>query len=313
MLQGNFDRLKGALEKRFRESFPHCPPIRDWKGEDIVLFQEELAEKVKGRVSEKWFYTHIKSGTPKALPRIDMLNMLSRYVGAVNWDDFCQQENALATSADKQRSVSLPISPVPQNQVSRWIWTVGGTGLLLLGLFAFMGLQQNRKLCFVDADGGELLLPDQLFVEVIEGNQSPFRLAVDTTGCVWLKGKKSSRVLVVDGPYYQRDTLYLESSELEHVALRKDDYALMIHYFSTARLEDWQKRRAQLDEMISDRAKIFQVWEADMMGMEMFNKEEFINKMTTPISSLRNLEILETRYEAGKIISLRFVQREKTP
>ena len=48
--------------------------IADWKGQDIVNFQEELLRKVNAHISEKWFYTHMKSDQDK-LPRIDMLNV----------------------------------------------------------------------------------------------------------------------------------------------------------------------------------------------------------------------------------------------
>ena len=63
------------------------PEISDWKGQDITNFQEELLTKVNGRLSEKWFYSHVKSSNP-SLPRIDVLNMLSKYAGYLNWDDF---------------------------------------------------------------------------------------------------------------------------------------------------------------------------------------------------------------------------------
>jgi hypothetical protein len=44
-------------------------------------------------------------------------------------------------------------------------------------------------------------------------------------------------------------------------------------------------------------------------GIGIYNKEEFIDKLTMPLSSLDRIEVIETRYdEEGKIRSIRFEQ-----
>ena len=81
-----FDALKTRVEARFKEGHPHCHvPISEWKGQWIVDFQEDLTAKAQGRVSEKWFYTYFRTTEVSKLPRIDMLNLLSRYAGYENW------------------------------------------------------------------------------------------------------------------------------------------------------------------------------------------------------------------------------------
>ena len=86
----------------------------------------------------------------------------------------------------------------------------------------------------------------------------------------------------------------------------------MIHLFSTAKVEDWKKRKTQLEMMIADEAQIFQLEPGGEVGMEMFNKEEFILKMTMPLKSLRNIEILETQYDRhDRIKGMRFIQTEQ--
>ena len=80
--------LKKGIVERMKAAYPGInPDISEWKGQEIVDFQEELVTKANGQVSEKWFYTHMKSGS-RSLPRIDVLNLLSRYAGYANWDDF---------------------------------------------------------------------------------------------------------------------------------------------------------------------------------------------------------------------------------
>lgn len=61
--------------------------------------------------------------------------------------------------------------------------------------------------------------------------------------------------------------------------------------------------------MFSDSARIFQVMEGTI-GMEMYNKWEFIIKLNLPTSSLRDIEILDTKYGNEKITHLRFKQNE---
>ena len=62
--------------------------------------------------------------------------------------------------------------------------------------------------------------------------------------------------------------------------------------------------------MFADHARIFQVFGTQQSGMEMYNKDEFINKMTMPLKSLRNIEIIETVYEGDQIVAMRFMQKD---
>ena len=42
--------------------------------------------------------------------------------------------------------------------------------------------------------------------------------------------------------------------------------------------------------------------------MEIYNKNEFINKLTIPSGSLKDIEVIDTQYTDGKITYLRFRQ-----
>ena len=61
--------------------------------------------------------------------------------------------------------------------------------------------------------------------------------------------------------------------------------------------------------MFTDSVKIFQVLDGTI-GMEIYNKWEFINKLTLPASSLHDIEIIDTQYDGDKISRLRFMQNE---
>jgi len=83
-----FELLKQKIVATMQQSYPGInPSISDWKGQEITDFQEELLIKVNAHISEKWFYNHIKSEN-RSLPRIDVLNLLSKYAGYANWNDF---------------------------------------------------------------------------------------------------------------------------------------------------------------------------------------------------------------------------------
>ena len=86
-----FNLLKNEIVITMQRSYPGINlSISDWKKQEITDFQEDLRIKVNGQISEKWFYTHMKSDK-STLPRIDLLNLLSKYAGYSNWDDFIFQ------------------------------------------------------------------------------------------------------------------------------------------------------------------------------------------------------------------------------
>jgi hypothetical protein len=72
-------------------------------------------------------------------------------------------------------------------------------------------------------------------------------------------------------------------------------------------VKDWKNRRIRLDEMFDDAAMIYQVYNSrKAIGMELYDKWEFIDKLTMPSSSLKNIEILDTKFINEKISILRF-------
>jgi hypothetical protein len=93
----------------------------------------------------------------------------------------------------------------------------------------------------------------------------------------------------------------------ETITLKANDYALMIHYFSMMKVDDWEKRRTKLNEMIGEDAMIYQVFNGrEATGMALYNKAEFIDKMTMPSGNLKSVEILASQFKNGKIVVLRF-------
>ena len=310
-----FEHLKTAVWQTYRLAYPACGPIQEWRGQEIVNFQEELSEKVNGRISEKWFYTHIKSSNTGKLPRIDMLDLLCQYAGYPNWRAFKHHHLELAAVSPVEAALPAESKKVKAKMPFKgWGIAAAILGVMLLATMLGLKSQASYTFCFVDADTGQPIKNGELIaVNRLVNGETPAVKHCDNNACIQLEQEAGKALeLVVQAPYYQPDTIrkhFREGTFEEVIPLKVDDYALMIHLFSTSNLKDWKKRRRQLDEMISDEARIFQVYEG--MGVEMYNKEEFINKLTAPLKSLKYIEVIQTQYDhQQRIKALRFIQKE---
>ena len=300
-----FEILKKEVVKTLQKSHSVNSDIETWKGQETIYLQDDLSDKVNGRISEKWFYTHIKSNSGK-LPRIDMLNILSEYSGYQNWNDL------------KSKFPQKNLTPQPTKNGKK-------RGLLILIILAiFSGLYisyqvfpKNNvyKFCFVDADLKTPIKDSPIWIVWMIDSESPMISRCDSTGCFKFVTEKDKIRFIVRSPYYKPDTItrivYDKNISEEQIQLKTNDYALMIHMFSKSKVKNWKKRRAQLDQMLADNAKIYQVYEDGKTGMELYNKKDFINKLTMPLKSLKNIEIIETIYSGDEISILRFKQNDE--
>jgi hypothetical protein len=301
----HFEYLKTKIVAMMQESYPGInPSIAEWKGQEITDFQEDLRIRVNAHISEKWFYTHMKS-SQLSIPRIDMLNLLSKYAGYANWDDFVFKNSDVINND--------PPAISRQKSANRFFLLIPLIGLVIVvifyGLFKIFNTQQYR-FCFYDADTRDPITNSQIEVTLLLEGETPVQNLAGPDGCFVLKTDKSLVKMVVKAPYYRTDTIKRIVRKLnrnEMVMLHADDYALMIHYFSMMKVDDWEKRRSRLEAMIDDGAMICQVVnDKEATGMALYNKEEFIDKMTMPSGSLKNIEILSSQMRENKIMVLRF-------
>lgn len=273
--------------------------IGDWKGNEIFEFQEDLKRKAGAYFSEKWFYNHFKTQHAR-LPRIDLLNILSRYVGYIDWSEF----------KHKNRHNIPSISQFQGSNRIFYILPVLAVVLFLLALWIIrQGSYATYTFCFVDHDSEQSIRDGHIEVNIIAENESPVQKLCDSSGCISYRTNKQKVRFVVKAPYYYTDTvnrILRKSQRSEKIPLRINDYALMINYYSNANVLDWKKRREQLNLIIADSAYICQVIGQKNLGVELYNKTEFIDMLTTPVSSLRHLQILDILFSSNKIISVRF-------
>jgi len=287
-------------------SYPGTDPdIASWKGQEIIEFQEDLLNRVNGQLSEKWFYTHMK-GSNEALPRIDVLNLLSKYAGYSNWQDFRYKNMSRIPVAGKPGKPLNILIRIPL------LFLVVMTVLLII--FKIFNTQSYR-FTFIDSDTGELILNNNIRAELLTGADSPVYYMSDSIGRITVRTNKSSLSMIVRTQYYLTDTIRRTLRKFKHneqISLTADYYALMISYFSQSDVNSWEKRREQLARILSEDAIIYQFPDKNAgEGMALYTKWEFIDKITMPTSGLRHIEIVDCRYINDKIILLRFRNKTK--
>ena len=312
-----FERLLAEVESRYRVKYPSSNrSITDWTGNDILGFQEDLREEVQGQISEKWFYTHVKTGRREKLPRIDVLNMLSRYASYRDWQEFTLKNPATVPDNIKAEKESITNENTSKSVKRKKFFVKMAAIMVLLGvisiaLWKFTLPKDVYRFCFYDQDKNEPILNIPIEIIMMNEGESPIQKWSDSKGCFEIPVVNHVVRFVVKAPYYKTDTIIRnpdKAQKEEIFKLKTDDFALMIHIFSRSKIDDWKSRRKQLDEMISDNAKICQI-DSTNTGMEIYNKSDFIDKLTMPLNSLKNIEILETMYKDQKIIYMRFIQK----
>ncbi|MFT5860956.1 MAG: hypothetical protein ACI865_003072 [Flavobacteriaceae bacterium] len=309
-----FDELKSQIVTCFRKRYIDCPDdISQWKGKVIENFQEDLQEKVKGRISTRWFYDHLKTDKEDRIPRVDILNLLSEYCGFDSWEGFIAQKKAEGVK-------DTPVKP--ESKSKRLMIGFGVMMVLAVGtlMVIMMGVDAKNettdkidyKISFIDSDFGMPIANKNLEIIMLENGEEGEVLKADSEGCLNLGLESDTFSFIVQADYYNRDTIEINVGDKqgEEIKLKIDDYSMLIHQLSVTESEGWERRRNQLDQMMSENAVIFLVTENNQ-GIEMFNKEEFIDRMTMPISALKNLRILQTLYEDGKISKMRITQEDE--
>ncbi len=303
-----FYLLKKELLERYQEAHPYWQgSIHDFKTKEIANFQALLEQQVGSRLSEKWFYTHLKPLENKKLPREDTLNLLSAFIGYESWAQFVYSQTE-EQKKEKERS-SKSVKAARLSFRKSWMLLATLLIMLVFSAFLFYNTESTYTICFVDADKGTPV-EGLVEIQIFQNGETPFIKKANRKACIDFEWEKEKLHFAVSAPYYKSDTIlrsFRSKEKKEIIKLHRDDFSMMIHLFSTNNVKDWKKRRRQLDKMLDENAVVFQI-DKNGLGLEMYNKIEFINKLTMPINSLKNIQILDTQYRKGKILELRFVQ-----
>lgn len=322
-----FDLLKKDITDRFFESnSASSTNISEWKGQDIVSFQEDMFEKTKSTVSEKWFYTYFKSDFKK-LPRIDMLNILAQYAGYSGWPEFSahHQNNRLenknsdepikideapteiSIEEQKVKEKESKIKPEKKKLSPYLLFSILGLGLLFFGIYILFFHQRTYEFCFIDADRN-LPVTEPIEITIARQNFTPLELMTEK-GCVEFSSKEDTLLMTIKSTYYKQDTFKIDLrlyQGKETIRLQPDDYKVMLRHYSKSS-QSVKDRIKMLDQMIDDHALIYQVFDNEYFGVEVLSKKQYINLMSLPTTSLKNFTLIEAeKNKNGKITKIKF-------
>ncbi len=300
-----FYLLKENILVKYREHYPYYTgTLQAFGNKEIAQLIDAIEKECSERVSEKWVYTHLKPLENEKLPRKDTLNIFCKWTGYSNWDEFAFSHKEESTPVREAETL------IAQKNNRKTLYIIMGIAAILLA--AVIGLT---------ASGGDttICLKDRYTQKEIEAGKISLSLLTRGKGqklsrdgnCFLLKDTDGESLVVVESPYYKADTLKIAAGTTHYeFDLQPDDYAMMMRAYMNNNAEDWKKRRSQLDAIISEDAVIEEIMFEDI-GVEFLNKEEFINKMTTPSKISKAMEIVEIEYREKKIVSLKYMQKEK--
>lgn len=299
-----FHQLKTDILKEYQKAYPFWKgTLQDFGNKEIAQLQDLIEEKTKQRVSEKWVYTHLKPEDNIKLPREDMLDIFSIWLGYSGWDEFKVKKE------EKTSKTKKGLTPVGKIILVVVLFLV----ILIVVLKLSMGsLTSNEyKVDFRDKYTQKVIEATNFSIYLVNDKDSLMQQKINED-YLQLNHENDQLHIKVESPYYRDETFLLTpNTGINTIYLQPDDYAMMLLVYMNSNLKDWEKRRKQLEEIILDDAEILEVMNEDI-GVEFLNKEEFIDKLTIPIESTKRMEIIDIKYKGkGKIIELKFIQKNK--
>lgn len=291
-----FQGLKDKVLQRYREDFPFFTGTwKTFSSQDIQKLIVLIESQCKQSISEKWIYTHLKPEESHKIPRKDMLDILSVFVGYSGWDELVFEHK----NEDK--------SPIPQrNKLIVWLG-VGLLGLVILAFISFSVIKNRtnddkRMLQIKNQYNDQQVNSEE--VKVYQLQDSVKRAINVKNGSVEINNpQKRNTKLEIVSPFYKKKVVHISHSDtaFKKIDLEPNDYAMMLKAFMVSDIKDWQTRKIQLDKILSDDLEVI-IMLKDDLGAEYFNKKEFSQKLVVPTASLKKMKIVELRSDEKGII-----------
>ncbi len=299
-----FQELKDKVLLKYQEQYPFFQGTwKTFSSQDIQNLIGLIEVQCKQTISEKWIYTHLKPETNSKIPRKDMLNILSQFVGYSGWDEFTFEEKVFESKEPKE---------VTKSKTKFWFALL----LLIFGIaiiFIYFYKKEAPKSKVIELNNeftNEKINSNE--VKVYEVNDSVSKSLEIKEGKIQVSNDDMKTKLVIKSPFYKTKTIDLnangEVSESNKIDLKPDDYAMMLKAFMVSDIKDWKTRKEQLDKILSDNLEVM-VMLKDNLGAEYFNKTEFSQRLIIPTATLRKMKIIEIEKEANqKIKFIRITQ-----
>lgn len=224
-------------------------------------------------------------------------------------------ENQTISENKNTNIESISVKP-RKNFFQRNIWAIVTSVLIsITGLLGFKDeiFSKTYKYCFTDADRSTSII-NTLEIRVMKENESPLIYKIKPGECFYYSTKDKNLVMEISAPFYEslKVNRSLENApEEEMIEMKPDDYKMAVNYFSVkdanGNPELLKQKRSQLENLISDNAIIYQVYDNKTYGIERLDKQKYITLVTTPTTSLKNLSVIEMKKDLkGKIVSIKF-------
>lgn len=285
-----FYQLKKSVLEHYQNSYPYFNGSwKSFSSQDILNLIDAIQLKTKQSVSEKWIYTHLKPEINEKLPRKDMLDILSVYVGKSGWDEFKFIDNS-----NENKNVD-----VKSNSKKKFGILFLIIGIIIMGFVIWKFTSKDQqKLEFQNSYTKDSIAKEDVKAFVVDDSvEKPIDLKLDN-----LNLEKGTKV-VIKSPFYKQKEITISPNEpLSRVELNPNDYAMMLKAFMKSDIKDWQTRKEQLNKILSDNLEVMVMLENDL-GAEYFNKTEFAQKVVIPSASLKKLKIVELKQEKDNKIS----------
>jgi hypothetical protein len=302
-----FQELKQKVLLKYQEQHPFFQGTwKTFSSQDIQNLIALIEEKCKQTISEKWIYTHLKPETNNKIPRKDMLNILSEFIGFSGWDEFTFEEKI---SESKKSKVS--------EKSKKWLLVL--IIFLILSIFLIFSILNKKE----ELKPKTIQLNNEYTnkkvnaeeVKVFEVKDSVNQELEIKEGKVQVSnyGKEKTK-LVIQSPFYEPKTIVINSNgnatePPKQIDLKPNDYAMMLKAFMLSDIKDWQTRKEQLNKILSDNLEVI-VMLKDDLGAEYFNKSEFSQKLIIPTASLKKMKIVEIKNDANDKIQFIRIKQE---
>lgn len=301
-----FQELKQKVLLKYQEHHPFFQGTwKTFSSQDIQNLIGLIEEKCKQTISEKWIYTHLKPETNNKIPRKDMLNILSEFVGFSGWDEFTFEEKSVQTIQGSQSEKSK-IS-------KKWLLLLFIPLALVVVFFSKKEESKPKTIQLNNEYTNEKVNAEE--VKVFEVKDSVKQELEIKEGKVQVSnnGNEKSK-LVIQSPFYEPKTIVINSNGSvteppKRIDLKPDDYAMMLKAFMLSDIKDWQTRKEQLNKILSDNLEVI-VMLKDDLGAEYFNKSEFSQKLIVPTASLKKMKIVEIKNDANDKIQFIRIKQE---
>lgn len=239
-----------------------------------------------------------------------------------NEENIVLQENNTENQIIEKKQTILESSKIseikpPKKNYQRTAWIAAASVfVILLGLLGFKDeiFQKTYVYCFTDADRN-LNVQRDIEIKVIKENESPILYRIKPGECFIYPTKDKTLKMQISSTVYEdlEVNRNLENApEEETIELKPDDYKMALYYFSIKDINGEnseqliKQKRKQLENLISNTATITQVYDSDIYGLETLDKQDYITLVTTPTTSLKNLNVIEMKKDKGKIVSIKF-------